>query len=411
MGTFWCTLSGLSANPADGLARGITVAFTTRGTELHHKADTSMVLRKLCRHAHGLTGEPHRRAWRRCRCAWVAGISVDGRRRYVNVGADLAAARVRAAQLVADREAGRLHAGPASAAFRMVAERWLERAIREGARPQTLRTYAKRNRRLVGFIGDLPVNRIDGALMERFANKAKEMLAPANAQEHYRQLRAILRLAVDEGLMGGIPSPRVRFPVTVRPRLTAQEIERLIAALAQPYRDLGEFILLSGLRIGEALGLEAHDLVGRRLHVRRTVNGDTGEPGPPKTLTSERVVVLSDRALELLAGRTDGGRMWRVTYRGCRGAIVKAQLAAGLRRKGLGWHELRHAAASLREQAGESIRVTAAQLGHGANIPRTLRYGAPGEVDPSVIDLARHRQTSGATAMTSGSGRASAPPM
>lgn len=368
-----------------------------------------MVLRKLCKHANGLTGETRRRAWRRCRCVWIVGLSVDGRRRYVNVGADLAAARVRAAQLVADREAGRLAAGPRSAAFSEVAERWMERAARDGARPQTLRTYARRNRRLVDYFADYPVGRIDAAMMERFADRAKEKLSGASALEYYRQLRAVLRLAVEEELIARIPSPRVRFPTSPRQRLTPQEVELLIACLAQPYRDLGEFILLSGLRIGEALGLEASDLVGRQLHVRRTVNGDTGEAGPPKTRTSERVVVLSDRALELLEGRIGGGRMWRLTYRGCRGAITKAQIAAGLRRKGLGWHELRHAATSLREDAGEHIRITAAQLGHGANLPRTMRYGAPGEVDPSAVDRARQRQTSGATTTTSGSGRAAAP--
>lgn len=368
-----------------------------------------MVLRKLCKHGNGLAGDARRRAWRRCSCAWAVGLSVDGRRRYVNVGRDYQAARVRAAQLVADRAAGRLHAGPASASFRLVADRFLERAAREGARPQTLVTYAKRNRRLVDFVGDVPVNRVDAALMERFAAKAKERLAPSNALEHFRQLRAVLRFAADEGLIDHVPAPRVRFPSTKTRRLTLQEAERLVSAMAQPYRDLGEFVLLTGLRIGEALGLEADDVEGRHLHIRRTVNGDTNEAGPPKTASSERVVVLTDRALELLTGRVGGGRVWRLTYRGCRSAIVKAQNDTGLRRRGMGWHELRHAAASLREVAGESIRVTAAQFGHGANIPRTMRYGSPGEVDTKVIDLARHRHTSGATTTRSGSGRADAP--
>jgi integrase len=362
-----------------------------------------VILRKLCRHAKGLTGDARRRAWSRCGCAWVAGISIDGHRRYFNLGPDQREAKMKAARLVADRAEGKITRAAPGASVAEVAQRWYERALRDGARPQTLVTYEKRNRRIIEYFGPLSVRQVDAAIMVRFADRAKENLAATNAREHYRQLRAVLKLALEEGLITKVPDPRVRFARPIAERLTLPEAERLISALAQPYRDLGEFVLLTGLRIGEALGLEADDLAGRRLHIRRSVDSTTGVAGPPKTSTSGRSIVLSERALELLATRINGGRIWRVSYRAARGAMTKAQKDSGLRIRGRGWHELRHAHTRLLEEAGYSLRAQAQRLGHGNNLPQTMRYGGfERDHDANLLDA--HRQTSGATATGSGGG-------
>src|SRR5712691_4967431 len=89
----------------------------------------SPLLKKKCRHGRGLTGPARQRAWRRCGCAWVADLHIDGRRCFVPLGADEQRARVAFTQLVADREAKRLRTGgAASMRLDQLAERWLAEA-------------------------------------------------------------------------------------------------------------------------------------------------------------------------------------------------------------------------------------------------------------------------------------------
>jgi integrase len=81
-----------------------------------------------------------------------------------------------------------------------------------------------------------------------------------------------------------------RFPHRTKrtPALNPDEARLVMDYSPQPYRDFFQFSILSGLRTGEALGLQFGDfnLAGKVIHVRRAMSG--GEVGTTKTMSSDR---------------------------------------------------------------------------------------------------------------------------
>ena len=366
-----------------------------------------MALVKKCRHGRGLTGPARRREWRRCECTWLADIRVDGRREYVRLGADERVAAARYAQLVADQAAGRVLA-PTSADVESVVASWVEALRAANRRPRTVEAYEGYGRLITAAFGTSDVASITGDDIAAFrAGHVQAGRAPGYVDLVVGALTQVLRHAHARGLLEVVPverreAVRERRAPSSRQRLSLDECERIIRVMRQPWRDAGEVVLLTGLRVGELLGLTPEDvhLDAPRpfLEVYRT-RGRGGLVGPPKTASSDRAVFLSPRAVELLRARVGQTRpgewIWPGSIEGAaRSAFRDARVKAGVDAPKAGWHSLRHAATALMDAAALPLRASAQALGHGAHTAMTMGYGWTAEApDMTPVDEARARLT------------------
>ena len=85
--------------------------------------------------------------------------------------------------------------------------------------------------------------------------------------------------------------------------LEEREVPVLLARLEimPRYYQIAKFMLLSGLRCGEALALEDADVGTRFISVTKTLNALTKKIGPPKTKKSNREVALTPELVALIA--------------------------------------------------------------------------------------------------------------
>jgi len=186
--------------------------------------------------------------------------------------------------------------------------------------------------------------------------------------------------------------------------LSSDEIARLLDNCPSLYRPLVATALFTGMRQGEALGLQWADLdldTGV-VHVRRQLLRD-GTLGPTKTARGSRDITIFPALVALLRehrrtafargharpsdfvfGSATGGP-WH--YRNVvRRGLDKATDAARLNVDGhprLRWHDLRHTYASLLIAQGENVVYVSRQLGH-ADASITLKIYA------HLFDAAEH---------------------
>lgn len=335
-----------------------------------------MALSKHCRHP--------RSEWRKCRCAWYWSGYVDGRRKYVNLGTHRRdEARRKAAEVEADRLNDRVVRGHRGALLEDVADRWLDHLAALGRRPQTLRAYRTAANAVLGYFGErTDVRRIDQRAFEDFERAVWASRRGAGPRAVLAGLTGILKQAKRDGLIAAVPqgsAERRSVPPNPHVRMTEAESDATIAALAPPHwRVLAEFVVLTGLRIGECLALRWEDLDAERglIHVRRSAEQRGRLDAPTKTRTSARQFRLDPAVLDLLRGLDRRAeRIFPYRYAAALSAINRAMDRAGTNRPQRAWHSLRHTNTALRGRAGQSIRDAAAELGHGAHFAMTAAYG------------------------------------
>lgn len=156
--------------------------------------------------------------------------------------------------------------------------------------------------------------------------------------------------------------------------LTVEQIQRLLAVLEEPVRMMVQTGVLSGLRVGEILGLRWQDvdLSNRSMRIQQAAY--RGSLGSPKTKGSKRTLPLPE-ALAVALGRhrkgsTEHGRLVFPTSAGTPYSDTNL-LARHLKPAGkqigapwIGWHTLRRTHATLLSQSGTSPKDAQAQLGH-----------------------------------------------
>ena len=191
-------------------------------------------------------------------------------------------------------------------------------------------------------------------------------------------------------------TPRALTPAEVREWLALLDGDR--DAQRKDLPELARFILATGLRIGEALGVRWSDIDFDRgvLTVQRTVIRVKGKgivASRPKSKTSTRVLVLPGWCLTMLKARrlrfgAEDGPVFADAKGGYRD---KSNVGASFRRIRKGtqfdWvkpHTYRKTVATILDSQGASARMIADQLGH-ARISMTQDvYMSRRAVHPSV---------------------------
>ena len=323
----------------------------------------------------------------------------------VNLGTDERTARVEHARLVLERERGNLEVVP-GASMEAYANRWLASLdAAPGARAQTLQTARSRVRHILRYFQRGPIQHVRASEVRAFLDHLAETgRAPATVAGVWAALRAILRLAARDGVIQSVPDPgRVHGSPPREHRIPLEVAEQVIAALPDDWRDGGELVLLTGLRLGELRGLTAADvdLAAGVVRVERTAVA--GGVNPPKSRAGRRAVPLSVRARGILNARMAAhpeGPLWPGDAHGAGDAMRAALKAAGAYTRGRGWHTLRNVHVALLEQGGLSLREAAARVGHGAHTAQTMAYGWAAEAgEAGWLDGLRHAASPGGPAL------------
>lgn len=324
----------------------------------------------------------------------------DGRR----VGKKVRAATEQLAKVELERlqRAYSSDVDPASGSLDRYLEAWL-RDHGPSVRPSTRVSYEGHVRMHISpLLGGIPVARLRTSDVRRLiADRIAAGLSPASVHRIHATLRAALAQGVKERALAdnvalGVPLPRVhREPVKA---MTDEDADRVLAAARGTFLEaLVELLLGSGLRLGEALGLDQGD-----------VHLDESYVTVRRSKTKVKATLISDDAVEALrrhiarlkrrgpsepvfVGPRTGDRLSTPTVSH---AFPRLLERAGLER--LTPHGLRHGAATLMLAAGADMKTIQEQLGHESmtTTHRVYAHVAPARRRSAVQLLNRKRSAS-----------------
>lgn len=193
-------------------------------------------------------------------------------------------------------------------------------------------------------------------------------------------LMSALNTAVRRGLLTTNPAVVVELPRPERPEMNiwtaAQAAHFLHGSRTDPWHLLYRLLLVTGMRRGEALGLQWKDWspANRALHVRRQLTLIAGETalGEPKSSRGIRTIHVDHDTAKLInqhCTRSDSSHHIFVDQTGepLSPAAVSRRFISLTQQLGLPeirLHDLRHTSASLGLEAAEPISQVSRRLGH-----------------------------------------------
>ncbi|MDR3084133.1 MAG: tyrosine-type recombinase/integrase [Streptomyces sp.] len=272
---------------------------------------------------------------------------------------------------------------------------WLE-SVTGDVKPSTEAHYRLVvTRHLVPALGRIPLERLTAAHVDAFLRSERGQVADRTRHHHRAVLRRALNRAVRQHLIARNPAAEAD-PITIRDArpacfLTPDQAAQVLEAVATDrLAALYTVALALGLRQGEALGLQWHDVdfTHRRLTVRRQLQRIGGESRfvPLKSARSEleRTRVLPMPAVVVEALQVHRARQGHelgtvplptglVFCRRDGSPLINSNVTKGfqtlLERSGLPrmrFHDLRHSCASLLIAQGVAPRTVMEILGHSS---------------------------------------------
>jgi integrase len=300
--------------------------------------------------------------------SWVAVVSLgvhNGKR----VRRKIRAASERAAKAELDRLQRTYRAGGFTGTLDAYLDEWLA-AHRRNVRASTYVSYAGHVRMHISpLLGGIPLARLEPRDVRRLIDELERKgLSSATIVRVVTTLRIALNAAVAERAIFDNPA-RVRLPRVEREpvkALTEAGADAILEAVRGHWVEpITRLLLGSGMRLGEAIGLNQGDLLLEQGYVRLRV-----------TKTRVRAVPITDDAVAALRAAIaaaprigpDEPVFFGVRRRDrMRGDSVTQVFPKLMEQAGLGHitpHGLRHGAATLMLTAGVPMRVISEQLGH-----------------------------------------------
>jgi integrase len=151
-----------------------------------------------------------------------------------------------------------------------------------------------------------------------------------------------------------------------RPKITTEQVASFVAHVPEPVATLILFVAVTGVRIGEAVGIKWSDFDGDVLHVQRRIY--ERREGTPKTRSSDRHIPIPAALLARLRTLGDGEWIFRTSAgtpldpkNAMNRHLRPAATAVGMKLGG--WHSFRHAFSTklLRKYP---VKVVSEILGH-----------------------------------------------
>jgi integrase len=303
-------------------------------------------------------------------------IDSEGRKRSPCRWRNITEAKAERRQIEARIDRGE-HVAPAKRSVAEVAEAWWETKTK--LRPNSRITNENRLRlHVLPALGSKPIQKVDvHAIATYIRSKEAEGCAAASIGKDVDVINQIFRYAKRHNFVAG--NPVAELERDERPQGEARGQEPLgpgaLALLLESFEDERFFLFYltlasSGLRIGEAMALRWRHLEASppALHVKATMDRNSGELGPPKSKNSRRRVILLPKLVERLndfRGRTE--REDDFIFPGLRHGLLSRELARAARRAGITArvtpHTFRHTYGSKLVAAGLDIGYVARQMG------------------------------------------------
>jgi integrase len=284
---------------------------------------------------------------------------------------------------------------PRDMSVRDLAEEWLADLERQGRASGTLRQYRHHLERwILPRIGNFRIHRLTERDLRQLLDGLPSTLSPRTRAITQQVLHAMLRTAVRWGFIATSPAESLSRPRVprFRPELWQEEELRAFWEACESERlgTLFRVLVLTGLRIGEALGLRWVDVDldrGTLSIVRQLDTRSAKRLSQPKSERGRRVVAIGPQAVGLLhAWRDRQAEEHRLRgsepdlvfdsttgtpllYRNVMRTYQRLCKRAGVRPIRI--HDLRHLHATLLLQAGVHPQVVSERLGH-ASVAFTL---------------------------------------
>ena len=256
--------------------------------------------------------------------------------------------------------------------------------VEKGNRSGSRRTVESYSRMLWHFFKDTTPDRVTPAVVLSYAHGiglSGKPPSPPTIGARIGCLSSYYRFLIRMGLLTSNPCDRVERPrQTPSPArgYSADEVRRLLAVVpdtVEGRRDRAILLvfILTGRRRAEVMGLKAGDVTIEDSAVFYSYRGKGGKKGRrelPGAAWHAISRTLEDGGKEL-ATMDPGESLWQTGAgpKGLSGSTFYARfrrylVAAGLQPTGL--HILRHSAAKLRRDAGESVEMVSAFLDHSS---------------------------------------------
>lgn len=267
--------------------------------------------------------------------------------------------------------------------FGHYAQLWLE--ARSDLRPRTVEQYRGLFKRyLLPAFASVELAQLKPSTVRTWYGELAAV-HPTSAVNSYRLLRAIYSTAVRDDVVGSSPCRIIgggsdRTPE--RPMASVAQVEALVEAITEPLRAAVVLAAWGGLRRGEVLGLQRHDvneLVGG-VRVERTLHelhDGTVVYGPPKSAAGMRFVHLPRPAMTevlnhmaLYVARPNDAPLFPASNgvalrpRTLEAEWRKARTAVGLEQ--IRFHDLRHFHLTLFATSGATTAELMARAGHSS---------------------------------------------
>lgn len=248
-------------------------------------------------------------------------------------------------------------------------------------RPRTLNINSAAVNAFKSILGDKPFSQYTLSDVERFKRGMLDRkLAPVTTNMYWRSIKTVFSFAVKNDLLEKSPfrnSHQIRLPERRPVFMSKQELAAFYEKVDNPtLRDLYETAALTGLRLGEAVGLSWEQIQFDRRSIE-VVNTDVFQTKSGRA----RSVPMNDRVYEILKRRSE--KRGRAVF--CKEnngfpyspSFVTHQFKEYAKASNLSekfhFHCLRHSCASLLCQAGVSIYAVKEILGH-ASVVTTQCY-------------------------------------
>lgn len=282
-----------------------------------------------------------------------------------------------------------LHVPQSLATFGEFVERDWKRLVLPALKLSTQRSYRMMlQKHLVPYWREWRLCDVTTLDVQQFVlRKFDQQLAWQTVRNSGIVLSSILDAAMEYGALAVNPARGVKFPLApprTAPRILGREdVGALLLQVEEPYRTMIGLIALTGLRIGELLGLRWRglDLTAGTLRVLESVF--EGQRQRPKTLRALRTIPFGPHAVRMLTAhrvrslRTGPDELVFPNSNGeplRESKLLTRVLQPAAERAGLGrltWHHFRHVHSSLLSDLGVPVKIAQEQLGH-ASVQTTL---------------------------------------
>jgi integrase len=271
--------------------------------------------------------------------------------------------------------------------FKTYAAKW-QAAQPHGKRSATIHDGRLRNH-VFPVLGDRPLVAIRQSEIQTLVTDLRKQYAHNTVKGVLQTIRAVFNMATADRVIRESPASGVRLPRPPKVEIvppTTEQVQTVLGACPGRYRAAVTLMAASGIRLGELLGLDVHDInyIGRTVTIRQQLT-DIGEIGPPKTEASYRTIPLPQFAVDAVAQHLteyepakDGG-LWtneqgaRLAHSTFRDRCWDPATAGALT-----WikpHDLRHHYVSVLIAAGESVKVIQKRVGHQSATVTWDTYG------------------------------------